>query len=132
MPAAAGTAASAETPGTTSNGDAGLDERERLLAAAAEDERVAALEAHDARAPRRPSRTSSSFIPVLVQRLAGDPSASAGASSTSSGATSRSKHEHVAAPHELEPADGDQPRIAGPGADEATLTPSASSTSSRK
>ena len=47
IPAEAGTADSADTPGTTSNGDAGLGQRERLLAAAAEDERVAALQPHD-------------------------------------------------------------------------------------
>ena len=45
--AEAGTAAIDETPGHDLEGDAGLGERERFLAAAAEDERVAALEPHD-------------------------------------------------------------------------------------
>ena len=48
MPASAGAAIAVDRPGTTSYGDAGFLERERFLAAAAEHERVAALEAHDA------------------------------------------------------------------------------------
>ncbi len=46
MPAAAGTAASDETPGTTSNRTP-ASASASLLAAASEDEEVAALQAHD-------------------------------------------------------------------------------------
>ena len=48
MPAYAGAAMPAVTPGTISNAHARFGERLRLLAAAPEDERVAALEPHDA------------------------------------------------------------------------------------
>ena len=89
MPADAGTADSAETPGTTSNGHAGLGERERLLAAAAEDERVAALEAHDLEP--LPAELDEQRVQLgLLHVLARDHSASSGASATSSGATSTS------------------------------------------
>ena len=44
MTAVAAQPAAAVTPGTISNGDAGLEQRLDLLAAAAEDQRVAALE----------------------------------------------------------------------------------------
>ena len=47
MPADSGTAAIDDTPGTSSNGTPASHERERLLAAAPEDERIAALQAHD-------------------------------------------------------------------------------------
>ena len=48
MPAAAGTASALVTPGTTSTGTPADDAGQDLLAAAAEHERVAALEPHDA------------------------------------------------------------------------------------
>ena len=48
MPAAAGTATALRDAGHDLDGDAGGDAGERLLAAAAEHERVAALEADDA------------------------------------------------------------------------------------
>ena len=62
MPAAAGAATDDVMPGTISNVDAGLVQGERLLAAAAEHERVAALEPDDALALARPSSTSSAEI----------------------------------------------------------------------
>ena len=48
MPAACGTETTLVRPGTTSTGDAGREARRDLFAAAAVDERVAALEPHDA------------------------------------------------------------------------------------
>ena len=53
MPAAAGAATAADTPGTTSHGDARGGARRHLLAAPTEDERVAALQADDGRAAER-------------------------------------------------------------------------------
>ena len=61
IPADAGTADSADTPGHDLERHAGVGQRERLLAAAAEDERVAALEAHDLEALRGPARRAASF-----------------------------------------------------------------------
>ena len=55
------------TPGHDLEGDAGLAQRLRLLAAAAEDERVAALEAHDERAARGRARSAPRRL-VLRQR----------------------------------------------------------------
>ena len=54
MPAYAGAAIALVMPGTTSNGDAGGDERLGLLTAAAEHERVTALQAHDVEPGRAP------------------------------------------------------------------------------
>ena len=79
----------AETPGTTSNGTPGLGERERLLAAAAEDERVAALEPHDLE-PAPPELDEQRVQLRLRRASRGISSASSGASATSSGATSTS------------------------------------------
>ena len=54
MPAAAGAATALVMPGTTSYGTPAALQRERFLSAAAEHERVAALQPHDpAPAPRR-------------------------------------------------------------------------------
>ena len=53
MPASAGAAIAELMPGTISNGIAGRRQRERFFAAAAEHERVAALEPHDALAAPR-------------------------------------------------------------------------------
>ena len=71
MPDAAGTACSEETPGTTSNRTPRLGERECLLAAASEDERVAALEADDLE-PAAPVGDEQVVDRGLVERLAGD------------------------------------------------------------
>ena len=48
MPASSGAATAVVTPGTTSNGTPAMRQRQCFLAAAAEDERVAALEPDDA------------------------------------------------------------------------------------
>ena len=96
--------------------DAGGRERLRLLAAAAEDERVAALEAHDeatragrARRGRRRSRPGS---------WCGRPGASTASISRQPGrrlveqlaADQAVVHEHLGAAQQLEPAHGDQAR----------------------
>ena len=89
MPAEPGTAAIDETPGTTSNGTPALRERERLLAAAAEHERVAALQAHDA--PAAPAVRDEQLVHVVLREaVARDAQRVGGASATSSSATSRS------------------------------------------
>ena len=62
MPAYAGAATPAVTPGHHLERDAGIRQRLRLLAAAAEHERVAALQPHDLATLARPSRTSSALI----------------------------------------------------------------------
>ena len=108
---------------------AGLGERERLLAAAAEDERVAALQPDDLE-PAPPELDEQPVDRLLAQPVPRrSASASAGASSTSSARDERVVDEHVARAHELEPAHGDQPRVAGAGADEVDGHRSASSTS---
>ena len=58
IPAAAGAAIAADTPGTTSHGDAGRRAGQQLLAAAAEHERIAALQTDDRRAGQALARTS--------------------------------------------------------------------------
>ena len=111
--------------------DAGLGERERLLAAAAEHERVAALEPDDVEAggavgdeqarhrlllhpgPRDHERV----VGRLVDELLGD---------------ERVGDEHVARADELEPAHGDQPGVARARADEVDGHPSSCATSPAK
>ena len=48
MPASSGAATAVVTPGTTSNGMPAMRQRQRFFGAAAEHERVAALQPHDA------------------------------------------------------------------------------------
>ena len=132
MPADAGTAVIGETPGTTSNVDAGLGERQRLLAAAPEDERVAALQAHDvepcAAERRRAARSSRS----CVEAVARDPQRVCRRLVDELGGDEAVVDERVAGADELEAAHGDQAGVAGAGADERDGHPSASATSSWK
>ena len=60
----------AVTPGTTSNGMPARAQRLRLLAAAAEHERVAALEPHDACARRARARPAGASVSLLGHLLA--------------------------------------------------------------
>ena len=70
MAAAASAASPAVTPGMTRNGDAGRRERHRLLAAASEHERVAALEPQHAEARARQRDQPLADIGLYRRRLA--------------------------------------------------------------
>ena len=88
IPAAAGTAATDETPGNDLERDAGLHQRERLLAAASEHERVAALEPHDRRPGARAGRAGRRSPPGRAGR--GDAQRTDGRLVDELGATRRS------------------------------------------
>ena len=68
MPASAGAATALVTPGTMSNGTPAALQRQRLLAAAPEHERVAALQPHDAAAALRGANHHGVDV-VLRQRV---------------------------------------------------------------
>ena len=103
-----GTAIAEVMPGTTSNGDAGRAQRLRLLAAAAEHERVAALEAHDESARGARARPASRRLVLrhatAARRLAGvDQQAARRRARSSSGVAGQAVvDDHVGAAHELE------------------------------
>ena len=71
MPAYAGAATPAVTPGTTSNATPAAAQRLGLLAAAAEHERVASLQAHDRRA--RPTRARPAAASISACGIDGPP-----------------------------------------------------------
>src|SRR5207247_5787045 len=103
-------------------GDAVARQRLRLLAAPAEDEGVAALEPHDtAPAPRVPDEERvDAFLGqrVSAARLAGEDAARPGCLVEEASIDQAIVDDDVGAAQELEATDGDQPRVAGAGADE--------------
>ena len=127
IPAAAGTAAIDETPGTISHVDAGSPQGERLLATATEDERVAALQ---------PDHVEAELAVVdeqlgdrrLVEPVAAEHERARRGLGDELGSDEPVVDEHVARTDELEAAGRDQARIAGPGADEVDGHPSSSRT----
>ena len=122
-PAAAGAATADVMPGTTSNGDAGVEQRLGLLAAATEHERVAALEAHDAPALRGPARRAASRsapgAPAGPGRLPTSISSAVGGTSAEHAvADERVVHDDVGRGEQAGRLDRQQVGVAGPGADE--------------
>ena len=107
--------------------DPRLGQRERLLAAAAEDERVAALEADDVE-PGPPVVDEQRVDRLLRQRRARDHERVLGRLLDELRRDERVVHEHVAGANELEPAGRDQPGVARAGADEVDGHESARST----
>ena len=106
-------------PGHDLERHAGGGEGLRLLAATAEDERVAALEAHD-EAPREPvlDETGVDLLlghRVVVGPLRGVDQQAAGGRLVEQLATDQPVvHQHLGATHQLEAAHGDQPGSPGP------------------
>ena len=133
IPAADGHRRERRDAGDDLDRDTGRGERERLLAAAAEHERVAALEPDDVEALARRSSTSSSFTPGLVERRRGRSRARrSGASATSSGATRRSCTSTSQARTSSRPRAVISPGSPGPAPTRRTVIASASSTSRSK
>ncbi len=121
MPADAGTAEIADTPGTTSNGEPGGREGERLLAAAPEHERVAALQPH--RLEALPPQIDEQLVQLLLPELgARDHERVLGRLGDELRRDEHVVHERVARTHEVEPARGDQPGVARACADQETVT----------
>ena len=111
-------------PGTTSNATPAAAQRQRLLAAAAEDERVAALEPDDRLAAAGRARPAGVDL-LLGHRVAARPacrrsgsSAPAAAIATIRGSASRSYTSASHRSQQLAPAQRQQPRVARPGADQ--------------
>ena len=122
MPAAAGAAMTDETPGTTSKSRPAADERERLLAAAAEHERIAALQAHDVAAAA--AELDEQLVDQLLRhRCAGtladvDQLGVGSGEREHAGADERVVHDDVGCLQPAQPADGQQLRVARAGADQ--------------
>ena len=112
-------------------GDAGPTQRERLLAAAAEDERVASLQPDDARAGRA-VLDEQRIDPRLAQPVTRHEEGVGRSLGDELGGDEPVVDEHVAGADELQPPDGDQPGIAGARADEVDAHPSSSRTSRAK
>src|SRR5581483_677494 len=111
--------------------DAGVCERERLLASPTEDERVAALQTHDLVSPPA-ERDQQRVDLVLVVRVAGNEDRILAGLGDELLRDQPVVHEHVALADELEPANGDQARVAGPRADEVDRQERDSSTARSK
>ena len=109
----------------------GRGERERLLAAAAEDERIAALEPHDIE-PRAAVLHEQRVDLGLAERRPRDEQRVGGRLGHELGRDEHVVDEHVAGAHELEPAGRDQTGIARACADEVDGHESARSTSRSK
>ena len=102
---------------------AGVGERERLLPAAAEDERIAALEPDDA-PPVASVHHEQLVHVVLLEVVARDPQRVGRRLVDELFRHEPVVDEHLAVAQSLEPAHGDQLRIAGPGTDERDAHPS--------
>ena len=127
IPAAAGTAAIEETPGTISVAIPARLQRQRLLAAAAEDERVAALQPDDVEA--RPAVVDEQLVQrFLVEAVTGDHARVRRRLGDELGCDEAVVDEHVAGPDQLEPACGDQTGVARACSDEVHRHPSSSRT----
>src|SRR5207237_10828502 len=103
-------------PGYRLERPARVDEGERLLAAAPEDERVAPLEPHDpaAAAAVRDEQRVDLLLPEPVAR---DAQRADGRLGDDLGCDDPVVDEHLAGAHAREPAEGDQLRVTGAGAD---------------
>ena len=110
---------------------AGIGQGERLLAAATEDEGVAALEPHDVE-PGSAVRDEQVVDRLLPERRPRDDQRVVRRLGDEVRRHERVVDEHVAPAHELQAAGGDQPRVARPRADEMDRHESASSTSFSK
>ena len=125
MPSRAAAAQAAVMPGTTSTGDAGRAQALQLLAATAEDERVAALEPHHMRAGPRVlqdeavDRRLAHRVPAAAFADVDPPRVAAGPRSSTRGLHQRVVEHHVGALEHTQRAQGQQFRIARPGADQA-------------
>ena len=111
MPAAAGHSAERRDAGHDLERDAGRGEREGLLPAAPEDERVAALEADD-RAALRAVRDEQRVDRFLRAAVAGDADRDPRRLGDELARDEPVVDEHLARAHELEPAHRDQAGIA--------------------
>ena len=124
MPAYAGAAMPAVTPGTTSKSIPSAAQHARLLAAAAEDERVAALQPHDGLARRARARRAAARSPPAGPAARRRPCRRRsarrrrGAAASASRGMSLSCSTTSALPDHLERPRGEQPGIARPGPDE--------------
>jgi len=111
--------------------DPRLRERDRLLAAASEDEGVATLQTHGLE-PVAPKLDEQPVERLLVESRARDEKRLVRRLGDELGRDERVVDEGVAAPDEIEAARRDQPRVAGTGADEVDGHASACSTSDSK
>src|SRR5439155_14959472 len=110
---------------------AGIGERERLLPAAAEEERVAALESHDV-VSATAERDEQLVDLLLLETVSLDPQCVGGRLVDELGSDEAVVDDHVARTDALEALDRDQPGIAWTGADEGDAHPSAFVTALRK
>ena len=111
--------------------DVRLRERERFLPAPPEDERVASLQPNDLE-PLRAETDEEVVDPLLEKTLARDRESVRGSLGHQLGGDEPVVDERIATADELEPARGDQTRVAGAGADEPDGHESASATSCSK
>ena len=107
--------------------DPRIAEHLELLAPAAEDERVAALEAHDVEVA--PELDEEAVDLLLRQPVAADAERVGGRLVDELLRDEPVVDDGVAGAQPLQPADGDQPRVARPGADERDAHRSSASTS---
>ena len=111
--------------------DAGCGQRQRLLAAAAVDEGIAALETHDVE-PRAAELDEQRVDLVLRQARTADDERLVGRLGDELRRDEAVVDEHVACAHALEPLHRDEAGIARAGADEGDGHPRALATASRK
>ena len=116
--------------------DAGFVQRLRLLRAAAEDKRIAALQTHDQLAGLAVLDEARVDLVLrhrnIARRLACvDQHAARLRLKWQLVASETIEHEHVSAPHEIEPAYGNQPRVTRAGSDEKDRHSAPSARSSR-
>jgi hypothetical protein len=110
---------------------AGLGKRERLLAAATEEEWVPAFEPDDVVA--KPAVGDEQLVHLfLLEAVALDAQRAGGRLVDELGSDEAVVHDHVAHAHALEALDRDQPGIAGPGAYQGDAHPRAFVTALRK
>ena len=131
IPAAAGTAATDETPEHDLDVDSCLRHREGFLAAAPVDERIAALQPYDRLGVAR-ELDEECVDRLLRQAVTGDHECVVRRLLDELRRDEPVVHERVAAADQLEPACGDQTRVAGACADQIHGHASASSSTARK
>ncbi len=107
--------------------DSGIPQRQCLLAAAAEDERVATLQTDDVES--RPPVVDEQLVQrFLAQAVTGDDARVGRCLGDELGCNEAVVHEHVAGPDQIEPASGDQTGVARACSDEVNGHPSSSRT----